>query len=137
MGLSVYMDRHTRFAACDASGGRKADWAVLNPATVRTKAILLDQVAALDDHMEHNSDVGATLRKWVSLTGIDTEELGPAQDQTAAILDRPSSFWHTLCGDILINPLLDKGLSAASTSRKQATRQKTRCTLCFWLGTIA
>jgi hypothetical protein len=63
---------------------------VLDLATVRTKAILLDRVAALGDPMEHDSDVGATLRKWVSLAGIDAEELGAAQDQTAAILNRSS-----------------------------------------------
>ena len=102
VGLSVYTDRHTRFTACDASGGRKAVWAVLDPTTVQTKAILLDRVAALGDPMELNSKIGATLRKWVSLAGTDAEEHGTAQDLTAAILDRSSPFWHTLCGDILI-----------------------------------
>lgn len=102
LGLSVYMDRHTRFTACDASGGRRADWTVLDPATVRTKAILLDRVTTFGKPMEDSSDVGETLREWASLARIGSGEHGAGNDPTAALLDRSSSFWHTLCGDILI-----------------------------------
>lgn len=102
----VHIDRSVRLPEYEASGGQKADWIVLDPATVRTTAILLDQLTAFGGQMEYDYDIEATLRGWMSLARIDAESCGAGNHQTAAILNRSLSFWHTLFADILIYQVL-------------------------------
>ena len=99
VGFAVNIDRVARLVGYDASGGRKADWAVVDAHTVRTRAILLDELAEFGDEVGGDAAIEGTLKSWASLAGFDWEQSSFAD--RSGVFSKSSSFWHTLCGDIL------------------------------------
>jgi hypothetical protein len=99
VGYDISIDRSIRFLGYTATGDTKADWTVIDQATVRTKAILLDTITSLGSQTNPGSDMAETFQNWASLVGIKVTD--KSFDEKDGIFSKDSPFWNAVCGNMV------------------------------------
>ncbi|KAK3387747.1 heterokaryon incompatibility protein-domain-containing protein [Podospora didyma] len=83
----------------NASGSRSADWTVVDSATVRTTAVLIDEVATLGTGYRpglEGQSLHGILNDWAALARLDSAEVN-YRDKTG-MFSKSCRFWRTICG---------------------------------------
>lgn len=111
IGYEILIDRNARLAGYEAAGGhREAEWTVIDANTVRTRAILLSQLAVLGAETGHGSSVEAIFQSWASIAGLEFK--GDSFAERSGIFDRAHPFWRTICGNIVSYRILDSRMES-------------------------
>lgn len=111
IGYDILIDRNARLAGYEAAGGyREAEWTVIDANTVRTRAILLSQLAVLGAETGHGSSVEAIFQSWASIAGLEFK--GDSFAERRGIFDRAHPFWRTICGNVVSYRILDSRMES-------------------------